>query len=106
MIYSAKRKLPNELFEGIEYVFGFTKEEVIDKDRSEPIASIRLMVMHLLESRYGWNISHIGPALGRHRSTPIARMDDHEARMMNRVDPNYKESFEALQEYLNDKEDK
>jgi len=105
MIYSLKKELPQDLLDALMETFGASRDALISKDKSEPIASIRLMIIKLLIDR-GWSMDSVGECLRRDRSTPFTRIKDHAFRMEKGVDKNYKESFDALMNELEKDEDK
>ena len=80
--------------------FGAREGDILSHSRSEPIASIRLMLIRVLVDKE-WNLDDIGPAMNRTRTLAWSRLRDHDLRMEEGVDKRYKESYEALIEELN-----
>ena len=108
MIYKANAR-DDEFFEAVYKVTGFTKGQLVDKNRTEPLASVRAICLVLLYERYR-TASDAARIMGRHRTLvhyvrdqhkERISLEDHQQGVQIFKDKNYYDTYTAIKEELN-----
>jgi chromosomal replication initiation ATPase DnaA len=82
-------------------VWDLGKEEILSRCRQEPLSTARAILMVTVWERSKMSLSAIGRAFNRDHSTIMHHTGGHTDRLF--TDPDYKENFLAIKEYLDNK---
>jgi len=83
-----------EAFMATEGLFGASQEDLISKNRHEPLASVRALFCCILHIEMWVSVSHCATAVHRSRESITYYLAKHPDRM--ETDKEYRESYEAL----------